>query len=129
MLPNDRSIELIFNSFYFIFDYSSFIELQFNRCKLLLLFWFVIIKLMLSPLRLWLLIFLFSLIGSEFIDTKTCPQMCQKFFCGTYPNRTYGFSSPVDFPEVVVSITVGCSDFSTSIDWFSWYKISKKVLF
>ena len=42
MFWNDHSIELTFHCFYFIFEYSWFIELQFNRYKLLLFILFVI---------------------------------------------------------------------------------------
>ena len=38
-----------------------------------------------------MLIFLFVLTGSAFIDTDTCPTVWLKIVCDPYTNRTYGF--------------------------------------
>ena len=42
MLSNDCLIEITFHYFYFLFEYSWFLELQFNRYKLLLFLRFII---------------------------------------------------------------------------------------
>ena len=42
MFSNDSLIERTFQYFYFIFDYSPFLKLQFNRYKLLLFLRFII---------------------------------------------------------------------------------------
>ena len=72
---------------------------------------------------------LFALIGSELIDTRTYTQACYQIVCGTYPNRTYKFDSPVGLWKVAARVPVGFSYFFASIDCFDWYKNSLSYLY
>ena len=69
---------------------------------------------------------LFALIGSVFIDPKSCPWVWLKIICGTYPTWTYRFDNPVGLLKVIVRVPVGCKCLLTSIDCFYLYKISFK---
>ena len=63
----------------------------------------------------WLVCIVF--IGSAFIDTVTVPRVWLKIVSGTYPNRTYGFSSPTGLWRVVVRMMVLWFHLLPSIDW------------
>ena len=52
----------------------------------------------------WLVCIIFT--GSEFIDPETCTGMWLKIVSGTYPNQTYGFSSPAGLWKVVTRVPV-----------------------
>ena len=45
-----------------------------------------------------------------------------------YPKQTYGFASPAGLWKVVTKVTVWCSDFFDSIDFFYWSKNILEVI-
>ena len=63
-----------------------------------------------------LLYYAFELIRSEFFDPVTCPWVCEKNFCGLYPQHTYVFATLVGLWKVMTSVLVGFLHLSTSID-------------
>ena len=72
----------------------------------------------LSVVGCWL--FFFVPIVSVIIDPDTCPRVWLKFFCGTYPNQTYWFASPIVLCKIKVGVSLGCNYLSTSIYFLSW---------
>ena len=74
----------------------------------------------------WFFACFFGLIGSEFIDIETCTRVFLQIFCGKYLNWPYRSASLTGLCKVVTRVPVGCSNLLTSIDCFSWYKISLK---
>ena len=109
MFSNYHWIGLTFHSFY-IFFYSSFLELQLNLYKLFFFprlfihqvcslgYWFDWYKYPSSYsfksyfIHCWLVCIIF--IGSMFIDPETCPRVQIQIFSWAYPNPTYRFASP-----------------------------------
>ena len=69
-----------------------------------------------------MLLFLFIIIGSAFIDPETCPCVCYQIVCGPYPNWTYGLAFPVSLSRVIARVPVCCSYLFASIYWFAWSK-------
>ena len=66
-------------------------------------------------------------IGSEFIDTETCPRVWLKIFIGPYPNRTHGFSSPKGLWKVVARVPVFVIS-TVTINTFIGFKAVPQVI-
>ena len=129
MFSNDRLIELTFHSLYFIFEYYSFIELQFNQYKLLFFVWFNNLQL---PL-FWVLVIIFvPLLVDLFVWIyRININWSWNLSSGVIEIVLWVVSKPyirISFPtglwKVVAMVLVRCSDFFTLIEYFPWSKIS-----
>ena len=122
MVSNDRSIELTFHYFKF-FELLSVYRNTVKPIKFtiispivysssIIIWSFSLLDIISTSIYLfkpysvdcWLICII--LIGSALIDPETYPQVWLQIVSGLYPNRTYGFASPVGLWKVVARVPV-----------------------
>ena len=125
MLSNDCSIKLTLHSFYILFDYSWFIELELNWYKVLLF-----IQLFINQvLFFWLFCYHLYVVDywpvcSHWLDKRL---FILKFVLGCYLQIVsglylkwkYGFAPPAGLWKVITRFTVGCSYLFAWTDCFN----------
>ena len=69
---------------------------------------------------LLLVILLFFIKWYHVFDSKTCPWMFLRIFCGPYLNQTYRFGTNTYWRRIKTSVPDGCLELNLSMNNFYW---------